>query len=221
MSTFNDIDITCESCGDEFRGTVWVAIHAGLDPKLKDLLRGGELNLIACPHCGHVSFQDRFLIYQDPAAELLAYVYPESQRGQETELRTLMLKGFHDAQAGMPEKARVSYEPLLFFGLESLIEQLQLEEALAEQSQVTQVLCKENKLDFELLKPSLARSMSTMRVLPRAGTRHPPTRSEVLEGLDRLLTLNPALDFYARLRKAIQENPGWSLETATRLAPSR
>src|SRR5438445_5008359 len=101
MSTFNDIDITCEECGEEFRGTVWVAVHAGQDPELKDLLLGGELNLVSCPECGHVTFQDHFLIYQEPAAGLVAYVYPEAQRDREAELRKLMRSGVHEAQAAM------------------------------------------------------------------------------------------------------------------------
>src|SRR3954469_4499031 len=79
MSNFNDIDITCEQCGQEFRGTVWTAVHAGQDPELKVLLLGGELNLVMCPQCGYVAYHDRFILYQDPAAEIVAYVYPQAQ----------------------------------------------------------------------------------------------------------------------------------------------
>ena len=56
MSAFNDLDITCEKCGEEFRGTVWTAIHAGVDPELKELLLGGELNMVMCTKCSHVAF---------------------------------------------------------------------------------------------------------------------------------------------------------------------
>src|SRR5689334_20244816 len=108
MSTFNDIDMECEECGEEFRGTVWVGVHAGEDPKLKDLLLGGELNLVSCPQCGHVAFYDHFLIYQDPSAELVAYVYPENQKRQEDELRKMMLSGFNEAQQGLPKKDRLA-----------------------------------------------------------------------------------------------------------------
>src|SRR5258708_36174140 len=99
MSTFNDTDIECPQCGQEFGGTVWVAVHAGQDPELKDLLLGGELNLVSCPECSYVTYQDRFMIYQEPRAELLAYIYPESQRDQQDELQKLMQAGFKEAQA--------------------------------------------------------------------------------------------------------------------------
>ena len=105
MSTFNDIDIECTECGQEYRGTVWVGIHAGQDPELKDLLLGGELNIVSCTGCSYVSFQERFLIYQEPAAELVAYVYPEIQHNEAAELKKLMLAGFHEAQEVLPEKS--------------------------------------------------------------------------------------------------------------------
>src|SRR5579871_5023263 len=99
MSTFNDIDITCEQCGKEFRGTIWTAIHAKQDPELKELLLGGEINLVMCPECSHVAYQDHFVLYQDPTAELIAYVYPASEHGNIETLKNMMLSGFREAQA--------------------------------------------------------------------------------------------------------------------------
>jgi hypothetical protein len=211
MSTFNDIDVECPQCGEEFRGTVWVAIHAGQDPELKDLLLGGELNLISCPECGLISFQEQFLIYQEPAAELVAYVYPDAERGQEAELRKLMLSGFQQAQETLPKKERLSYDPVLVFGLEELIEMLRDEESLAHQSQIAQQLCKQNNLNFELLRPAQARRMHSVRVLPRIGSQHPPTRADVVAGIEQLLAINPALDVYATLLESIKADPAWSL----------
>lgn len=211
MSTFNDIDIECEHCGESFRGTVWVAIHAGQDPELKELLLGGELNLVSCPHCVHVAFHERFLIYQEPAAELVVYVYPEASRAQESELQKMMLSGFREAQVLLPEKERLPYDPILLFGLEELIEMLQREEAIADQSQVAQAICKENQLQTVLLKPSRARALQSPRVIPYVGSTAKPTRAEVEAGIERLLKLDPVLDEYEKLRSAIRSNASWSL----------
>ena len=87
MSTFNEIDISCPNCGHEYKGVVWTAIHSAQDPELKDLLLGGEINLLMCPDCAHVAFQDHFILYQDPAAELIAYIYPHAQQADEEFLR--------------------------------------------------------------------------------------------------------------------------------------
>lgn len=211
MSSFNDIDIECPHCGREFRGTVWVAVHAGVDPELKDLLLGGEINLVSCPECGHVAFYENFLIYQEPDAELVAYVYPDADRARRDELTRMMLRGFHEAQDVLPDKDRLHYDPILLFGLEELIEMLHKEEAFAEQSQVAQILCKENKLKSLLLSPSQARRLGTMRVLPHNGKTTQPSRTEVIGGIDRLLKLNPALDLYTVLRDKIKNDPNWGL----------
>lgn len=211
MSAYNTIDILCRQCGDEFRGTIWTAVHAGQDPELKELLLGGELNMIRCPSCGDITYQEHFVLYQEPAAELVAYVYPEGDRKGEDDLRKIMLKSFQEAQAVFPEKDRLKYEPLLFIGLEAFVEQLIEEEARAEQSQIAQVLARQNNLETVLLHPTQARRLKTMRVLPRIGKGNPPTRAQVLEGLDKLLELNPMLDRYAALRQDIQMQPGWRI----------
>jgi hypothetical protein len=211
MSTFNDIDIECAECGEAFRGTVWVAIHAGQDPELKDLLLGGELNLVSCTSCTNVAYQERFLIYQEPLAELIAYVYPEIQKREEADLRALMLSGFHEAQATLPEKQRVDYDPVVFFGLKSLIDQLQKEEALAEQSQVAQAICKQNHIETVLLRPSHARRLGTMRVIPHTGKGNTPPREDILAGIAQLLKIDPVLDAYALLKASIESDPHWSL----------
>jgi hypothetical protein len=218
MSTYNDIDIECTHCAEGFRGTIWVAIHAGVDPELKELLLGGELNLVSCPKCGHVQFHERFLIYQDPAAELIAYVYPESQSEQAGELRKNMLQGFAEAQSAMPAGERLAYDPILVFGLEDLIEMLHKEEALAVQSQVAQAICKEQGIASVLLPPSRARRLQIMRLLPRTGKGRDPSREDVLAGLDQLLQRDPVLDLYGKLRSAIQADPKWSLERPVSLA---
>src|SRR5207302_1173644 len=107
MSVLNEINVDCERCGEEFQADVWTAVHAGENPELKELLLGGELNLVLCPGCGQISFQDRFVLYSEPAAEILAYVYPEAQRAERSDLSKMMMKGFREAQQVFPEKERL------------------------------------------------------------------------------------------------------------------
>src|SRR6267142_1047983 len=118
MSSFNELDVTCRDCGEEFTGTVWTAIHAAEDPKLKEVLLGGELNLLTCPKCSQVTYKDLFVLYQDPAAELIAYIYPPAQEGEEEFLRKTMMINFKEAQAIYEPKDRKDYDPILVFGLE-------------------------------------------------------------------------------------------------------
>src|SRR5207302_6347179 len=199
VSSFNELDVTCEECGEEFKGTVWTAIHAGQDPKLKDILLGGELNLIMCPKCSHVAYQEHFILYQEPAAELVAYIYPSSQQNDEEFLRASMMANFREAQAVYKPKDRKDYDPILVFGLETFVEMMQAEEARAEQSQIAQAICKEKGIPYQLLRPSEARRLQTVRVFPGANREN----AEIQKGIKQLLEVNPSLDRYAQLAETV------------------
>lgn len=209
MSTYNDIDITCEECGHEFRGTIWTAIHAGQDPELKDLMLGGELNLVMCPECAHVAYQDHFVLYQDPSAEIIAYIYPEIQAGQAEDLRQRMMEGFQEAKMFYENERPITYEPILVFGLESFIEMMRAEDDRAEQSQIAEIICGENNIPMIRLTPNQARALTTVRVLPTTGETKNATREEVLKGIKRLLEINPELSLYASLKKQIEADKAW------------
>jgi hypothetical protein len=211
MSVFNEIDLTCGECGEEFRGTIWTAVHAKEDPELKELLLGGELNLVMCPECGQVAYHDHFVLYQDPAAELIAYIYPLSQQSQADTLRAMMLSGFKDTRQTFEGKKRIDYEPVLLFGLAALIEMMEIEAARAAQSQIAQIICQEKGIDFTLLRPSEARQLGIMRAIPKEGKNRLPSREGILKGLEKILKINPALDLYAQLCKTIQSDVNWKI----------
>jgi CpXC motif protein len=195
MSSFNELDVTCEQCGEEFKGTVWTAIHAGEDPELKDLLQGGEFNLLMCPECSHIAYHDHFVLYQEPAAELVAYIYPLAQERDEVFLRAAMMTNFREAQAVYQPKDRKDYDPILVFGLETFVEMMQAEAARAEQSQIAQAICEERGIPYQLLRPSEARRLQSMRVIPGAKRDN----AEIQKGIEQLLKINPNLDRYAKL----------------------
>jgi hypothetical protein len=138
MSAHNEIDVECEQCGEKFKGVIWTAINAVQDPELKDLLVGGELNILFCPKCSYTFFYEHFLLYQDPRLKLVAYVYPPEQEDQRNDLEVLMQRGFEEAQAAFDAKDRLPYRPTLFFGLDELKERIKegeeklLEEEVAE-----------------------------------------------------------------------------------------
>jgi len=212
MSTFNEINISCPNCGKEYKGIIWTAIHASQDPELKDLLLGGEINLLMCPDCAHVAYQEHFILYQDPAAELVAYIYPPSQQEGEEFLHTSIMNSFKDAQAIYPPKDRKDYDPILVFGLEKFVGMMQEEDRWAAQSQVAEAICKENSIPYKKLRPFDARRLRMLRVLPTAVASTHPARADVLGGLEKLLTINPTLDLYSKLCTKIQEDLYWKIK---------
>ena len=190
MSTFNDIDVECEECGEEFKGVVWTAVHAQQDPELKDLLLGGELNILFCPKCSHVAYQDHFVLYQDPLAELIAYIYPPAQERDAEFLQKTMMVNFAEAQMVYEPKDRKDYDPILVFGLDAFVRMMEREDRRAEQSQIAEALCAEHQIPYVKLRPSRARALRMMRVLPCIPSSKAPARGEVLAGLDQLLEKN-------------------------------
>ncbi len=120
MSVFNEIDVTCVQCGKEFKGTVWTSVNAKEDPELKDMLLGGEINILFCPECSHTFFYEHFLLYIDPRLNLAAYVYPPHEESERNDLELMMKRSFREAQEAFDPKDRLTCEPLLMFGLDEL-----------------------------------------------------------------------------------------------------
>ena len=214
MSAHNEIDMTCTECGEEFKGVVWTAVHAAQDPELKELLLGGELNLLMCPKCSHVSYQDHFILYQDPSAEIVAYIYPPSQQSDEEFILKATLENYQEAQQVYKPKDRKTYDPILVFGLDKFVEMMQSEASLAEQSQIAEAVCSEHSIPYTMLRPSEARKMRMMRVLPGVPPTEKPTRATALAGIEKLLTINPTLDLYSKLCTRIQEDPNWKIKSS-------
>jgi hypothetical protein len=128
MSAFNEVDVTCTECEEDYKGVIWTAIHASEDPELKEILLGGELNMLFCPKCAHTFFYEHFLLYQDPRLKLVGYVYPPDDEERRGELEILMKRSFAEAQEAFEPKDRLSYGPALFFGLDQLKVRIEEEE---------------------------------------------------------------------------------------------
>ncbi len=128
MSVHNEVDVDCAQCGKEFKGTVWTSINARQDPELKEMLLGGEINILFCPECSHTFYYEHFLLYLDPRLNLAAYVYPLEDESHNVELEVMMKKGFAEAQATFNPKDRLTCEPTLMFGLDELQRKIREEE---------------------------------------------------------------------------------------------
>lgn len=211
MSAINDIDVTCDNCGEIFPGTIYTAIHAKLDPELKDLMLGGELNILMCTFCAHLFFYDHFLLYQDPASEVIAYIYPEKEREHLADLHKSMLLSYKEAQSALEPKDRNAYEPILIFGLENAIEFLKQEELDVEEMEVAEAICQKNGIPVVKIPPAEARIRKIPRVLPTTGSVSSADRISILSGIKHLLEINPTLTQYSQFAKVLEATPHWKI----------
>ena len=62
MSHLIEHDIECTYCQHPNTVEVWSVINVDLDPELKDLLLGGELNMTECEACHKTFYAEHFLL---------------------------------------------------------------------------------------------------------------------------------------------------------------
>ena len=106
------------------------------------MLLDGELNIVVCPSCGEMFYAEHFMIYFDPSEELLAFVFPEARKREKEKCSKEMREKFENIKLESNSYV-VDYEPMVFFGLESLMEFLVKQEENELEIQVVEKLADE------------------------------------------------------------------------------
>ena len=65
MSMPNETMITCPSCGNEQKFTIWNSVNVSLSPELKQKIISGELINFCCDKCGDKSRLVYPMLYHD------------------------------------------------------------------------------------------------------------------------------------------------------------
>src|SRR3989344_5582440 len=147
-------EIRCP-CGEVFQTELYQSVSAGDDPDLKEMILGGEFNMVKCPSCFQLLYGERFVLYHDAAQELMAFVHPLEQEHRKEELKAEMRSSFEKLQAGLPEK--LPYEPTLIFGMDRLCELIVREDNIADEAAIAEFLCATLKLQAKKIHKSVAR----------------------------------------------------------------
>jgi hypothetical protein len=204
-------DVKCP-CGEEFEAELFAAVNAQREPELKDAVLAGQLNVVECSMCRRLIYAERFVLYHDPAAELLAFVYPADFQAEEARWKAKTEEDFAAAASAQKPEERLPYRPMTLFGLDALAARLSKEQEQADQGQVAELLAEGLALRLLRLKPSLARSQDLPPVLVLAKEEEDPRRA-LKRGLERLLLANDRLTVYAALRDRLSrdgESVAWT-----------
>ncbi|MFH2204246.1 MAG: CpXC domain-containing protein [Elusimicrobiota bacterium] len=186
----------CESVEVE----VWSYIRGDRDAALRESLLAGDLNFVRCETCGSMFSPEATVVYYDPSRMLLAFIFPESYRGEEERWRGKMSEDYSKMRSILGTEVLTAGEPLLFFGLAEASRQMNDEEDLEDEVKVAEYLCGELGLKVRSVERSYARLRDLPRILPYA----PPAKSgeaareDVLAGLMRLLKANDRLAGFRR-----------------------
>lgn len=202
MSFSSEEPVVCP-CGDEFMAVVWNSVNARQDPRLKEEILAGQLNLLPCPTCGGYVYAERLVIYHDPDAELMAFAYPKSHEKDRPVWEQKTARDMEESQK-VEGGARLAYPALVLFGLETLVGLLEREQEAEDQAAILRHLARRAGLKVLELPPAKARATGVPRVLPIEKSEGTPSASGMASALKTVLAANDRLTVYAELLKTVE-----------------
>lgn len=198
MSFSTEQDVQCPGCGEEFGATLWSSINAQEMPGLREEILAGQLNVVKCSSCGQMLYAEKFILYHDPGAELMAFVYPKSYQPEAETWRAKAAEDFKAAQDAVENKQeRLRYGPCVLFGLDALVDILNAEQEQSVQGAILESLSESLPIELCRLDVALAREKGLPRLLPLGKDKGRPPADRLKEGLRLLLLANDRLTVYA------------------------
>ncbi|MBV9080013.1 MAG: hypothetical protein JO102_02720 [Elusimicrobia bacterium] len=214
MSYLAEQEINCPYCKHPQTAELWSVINVREDPELKDLLLGGEVNVVDCEACHEAFFAEHFLLYHDPDNELMAFVFSTNDRENREAMTEKARADFYRGQNELPEAERLAYEPFTFFGFDELLAFVENDEEVGLQGEVVEAISQESRLPVRKLRPSVARRQNLPRVLPFVEEPGRSASESLVTGLRRLRDLNDRLTVYNETLERLSKNPAADLQFA-------
>jgi hypothetical protein len=121
---YQTVPVTCPSCGNRFVSPMLTTVDAGLDPEAKALFLSDQINVAACPQCGHAGMLNTPLVYHDPDKELLFTYVPAELGLPEAEQQRIIGDLTNRVMSSLPPEQRKGYllRPRSFLRIEGLKE---------------------------------------------------------------------------------------------------
>lgn len=201
-------EIKCP-CGETFEAEIYQSVSVGEDPELKDLILGGEFNMVECHECRKIIYAERFVLYHDREQELLAFVYPIKMKDQKEYVAADMKSTYAALQKALPNGESLDYTPFALFGMDELCHILTLEDEIADESEIAAYISKELGLKIKRVDKSAARRKGIPPILPFMGKND--FRENLLAGIEALLKKNDRLVHYRKLLAQVQSDSGWTI----------
>ena len=200
------------ACGHEFEVELLNSICVGENPELKDALLCGEINIVQCPDCKSIFYAEQFLLYQESARELVAFVYPESFKDNAQRLALNMRGTFKQAVGALDDESKINYEPILVFGLDSLVEIVRLEDDIKDEIEILRYYADEIGVSTIELSWAYARENKIVPLLPLKNAKGALQRTSVIDGIKILLNKNPNLENYRKTLSKIETDTNWNFD---------
>ncbi|OGS37479.1 MAG: hypothetical protein A2506_13840 [Elusimicrobia bacterium RIFOXYD12_FULL_66_9] len=215
MSMQGEIETPCASCREPFEAPVWSFVNGGADENLRDQVKARELNLLLCPHCGAAFVPEVAWIYYEPAAEILAFVFPDAWVAEEARWRGKMKEDYEQMRAALGARLPLDMMPEVFFGQAGLAGLLEAEDWRNDERDVAVFLAGELGLSIYKASPLWARAHGAPSVLPYEG-KGAPTRAALIAGMRKLVAANDRLTAWSDYLGRYEKDAGAALPPAAK-----
>jgi hypothetical protein len=192
MTISNLEEVKCPK-GHTFQAQLLSAISVSDNYELKEALIAGEINLVTCPECGQMFYAECFILYHDSQNELISFVYPLSFQDQATQCMSKMRKEFKLALENFNDKDKITYEPILLFGIEDLVLLLKREQDIEDEETILMHLANTLKLNIIKIAPNVARKLAIPKLMP---FNQYFSEKSLISGLETLIKYNSNLEHY-------------------------
>lgn len=124
MPETQGIQITCPSCGNVYQAPVRSIIDVGVEPRLRDALLTGVLNVAVCPKCRTALTVETPLVYHDPDAQFLGVYFPPQLNIPEVQKQKMIGELTQSLMRSVPPDQRKGYffSPRQFTSRQSLMD---------------------------------------------------------------------------------------------------
>jgi hypothetical protein len=142
------VSVTCPACRTQYRAPVQNIVDVGHNPRLKELLLQGRLNVGICPNCGTAGVLSVPLVYHDPDKELLFVLVPQELAVREEERQRMIGDMTNAIMNSLPPERRRGYllRPRVFLTFQGLLE------AVLEADGITKEMLQEQQEKARLLR---------------------------------------------------------------------
>jgi len=144
--------ITCPRCQTPYSADVHQIIDVGQQPRLKELLLSGALNVAQCPNCGAVTQVATPMLYHDPEHELFMVHVPMEMSLPQAEQERMIGDLVRQAMDQLPAEKRRGYmlQPQTIISMQRFLEKI------LETEGVTPEMLARQRKQAELLEQLLA-----------------------------------------------------------------
>ncbi|MDE2291449.1 MAG: hypothetical protein KGL53_05145, partial [Elusimicrobia bacterium] len=171
MSFLGRVEGRCPQGCEPAEFEVWTFVRGDRDEDLRLALLAGELNLVICQGCGRPFFPDATLVYVDPPAGVVAFVFPEGYRADEERWRGKMHEDFASMREALGPELPLVDEPAVYFGYDEARGALQADDDREDEARVAEFLLPGLGLKAYAVDAAFARRRGLPRFVPLKGAR--------------------------------------------------